>query len=154
MTDPRPSGPSTGVDGFRDRTDERIARSAGEQLRASADDLDATTRSRLNQARQRALAEVAAPIWQRAGWPAAATAVGVAAGVAAVAVVVLRDAPPGTEAPAPVAAALPAEAPADLELLLAPADEELEMVEDLEFYAFLDADRSADELQAELDGIG
>jgi hypothetical protein len=152
MTDPRATGGEAGPDSLPDAGDAQFARTAGDQLRASADALDAATLSRLNRARQRALAEVAAPAssWQRAAWPAAAAV----AGVAAVAVVVLRDAPPTVDAPPPRVAALPSSTPADLELLLAPAGDDLEMVEDLEFYAFLDADRSTDELQAELDGIG
>jgi hypothetical protein len=131
----------------RDPTDAaagRLAREAGARLRASADALDAATRSRLNQARQRALDELrprrrVAP-WL---WPAAAMAV--------VAVVVtLLPGPPGSDLAGPWTVAV-----ADLEILLpgaAPAD--LEMIEDLEFYAWLDAGRSPEELWAELDGVG
>jgi hypothetical protein len=80
-------------------------------------------------------------------WPAAATAA-----VAALAVTLLlgRLPPAGGDLTGP----LP-ESVADLEILLpgaAPAD--LEMMEDLEFYAWLDAGRSPEELRAELDGVG
>ena len=44
------------------------------------------------------------------------------------------------------------ESAADLDLLL--ATDSLEMLEDLEFYAWLDADRSAAELRAELEAAG
>jgi hypothetical protein len=132
-----------------DEAAERLAREAGARLRASADGLDAATRSRLNQARQRALDELrprrrAAP-WL---WPAAATAA-----VATLAVSLLL---PGRLPPAVDDLATPGPAVvADLEILLpgeAPAD--LEMMEDLEFYAWLDEGRSPEELRAELDGVG
>jgi hypothetical protein len=142
MTDERDLREST------DAAAGRLAREAGARLRASADGLDAATRSRLNQARQRALDELrprrrAAP-WL---WPAAATAA-----VAALAVTLLlgRLPPAGGDLAGP----LP-ESVADLEILLpgdAPAD--LEMMEDLEFYAWLDEASSPEELRAELDGVG
>jgi hypothetical protein len=142
MTDERDARDSA------DEAAERLAREAGARLRASADGLDAATRSRLNRARQRALDELrprrrVSP-WL---WPAAATAA-----VAALAVTVMlgRLPPAGSDLAAP----LP-EAVADLEILLpgeAPAD--LEMMEDLEFYAWLDEASSPEELRAELDGVG
>lgn len=128
----------------------RFARAAGELLRDSADHLDAATRSRLNRARQRALDALppprtaAVPRWV----PVAA-----AAAVAGLAVVLIR--PGADQPPAASVVAESAAAPADLELLLAAGSgDELEMVAELEFYAWLDADRSPAELQAELDGVG
>jgi hypothetical protein len=140
-------------DGFRDADEARLARRAGELLRESADDLDGATRARLNRARQRALA--AAPAGRRDPrryWvPAAA-----AAAVAGLAVVLVRA--PGPEEPAagpapPAVAVAPAPA-ADLEVLLASSTDDLEMLEDLEFYAWADADATPAELEADLDGVG
>jgi hypothetical protein len=124
---------------------ERLARDAGARLRASADNLDAATRARLNRARQQAVAAIPArPGPGRWLLPAAAVAV---AGL--VAVLVFRP-DPGVGPTAPGTAAV-----ADLELLL-PGDAaaDLEMLEDLEFYAWLDEGRSPEELRAELDGVG
>jgi hypothetical protein len=137
-------------DRFRDENEARLARRAGELLRASAEELDGATRARLNRARQRALA--AAPGTQhpaRRYWvPATA-----AAAVAGLAVVLVRA--PGPEpatGPAPPAvAAAPA---ADLVVLLASSADDLEMLEDLEFYAWADADATPAELEADLDGVG
>ena len=122
---------------------DRFARTAGELLRRSAEDIDAATASRLNRARQAALEQLPnrrrTPHWLV---PALSTA---AVGALAVGLwlspSVDRDSPvPG--APATLTAA-------DMDLLL--ADDSLEMLEDLEFYAWLDADRSDEELGAELE---
>lgn len=101
-------------------------------LEDSAQALDAATLSRLNQARQRALAERAPqhrPLrWTRRLAIAASLVLGVA---------LLWPDPPsptsGNNAGLPVAATL---SPEDAELL---AEGELEMTDELEFYAWLDA---------------
>ena len=94
----------------------------------SVERLDAATLSKLNQSRQRALEELdrgrVAGRWVR--W---APATGVVA-AAIVAVVVMRG-PDGVE---PVVA--PVNTAADFEILL--GDDSLEMLEDLEFYAWID----------------
>lgn len=102
---------------------------AGELLRASAAGLDAATRSRLNRARQAALAELqprrlaARPAW---------AGLGVAA--ALLLAVALRGGWLNAPAPAPLSAGVDPGAP-DFEMLL--ADDSLEMLEDLDFYAWL-----------------
>lgn len=131
-----------------DEAAERLAREAGVRLRASADGLDAATRLRLQRARRRALAELGprrrvAP-WL---WPAAATVAGVA-----LAVTLLPGHRPPVEGD--LITPLP-EAIADLEILLpGAATADLEMMEDLEFYAWLDAGSSPESLRAELEGAG
>jgi hypothetical protein len=140
MTDPRhePTGSDPAAD--------RLAREAGARLRASADTLDAATRARLGRARRQAVA--ALPGRQGPGrWLVPATMV---AAAALVAVLVFRPEPVGM-APAPGV-----EAVADLELLASGemVAGDLEMLEDLEFFAWLDEGRSPEELRAELDGVG
>ncbi len=113
------------------QTDEQLVQQAKEAFDASVDKLDAATLSRLNRGRQAALAEAARPnhVWM--SWM---PATGVAAAVL-IAVFALRG--PGDidviSAPA-----------SDLEILL--GEESIEMLEDLEFYSWLDA--------VELDGDG
>ena len=116
-----------------DVTDEAFATRAGDRLRKRADELDAATLSRLNRARQRALNELPgqsgpqrSPNW----WiPAGAVAIVVAA------VVVqwsggARDPDwPLSQSPVTAKDAI------DFELLMDPDD--LEMIEDLEFFAWL-----------------
>lgn len=113
------------------RTDEQLVQQAKKAFDASVDKLDAATLSRLNRGRQAALAEAARAnhVWMN--WM---PATGVAAAVL-IAIFALRG--PGDidvmSAPAN-----------DLEILL--GEESIEMLEDLEFYSWLDA--------AELDGDG
>lgn len=126
--------------------DERFAKTAGELLRRSAEDLDAATASRLNRARQAALGEM--PGRRRgSGWlvPALSTA---AVGALAVGLWLNR----GPDGDLPAAATPAVASAADMDLLL--AADSLEMLEDLEFYAWLDADRSDAELRAELEAAG
>jgi hypothetical protein len=115
-------------------------------LRRNADDIDAATASRLNRARQAALAAMPRRR-RRTPWlvPGLST---VAVGALAVGLWLNRGA--GPELPAIATPAV--ESAADMDLLL--ATDSLEMLEDLEFYAWLDADRSAAELRAELEAAG
>ncbi|MEO7385808.1 MAG: hypothetical protein ABIX37_02600 [Gammaproteobacteria bacterium] len=131
------SGPRAG--------DEAFEKTASALLRGSADDIDAATASRLNRARQAALG--ALPARRSPPWlvPALST---VAVGVLAVGLWLNWSAAP--DHPAPVAPAV--ESAADMDLLLAP--DNLEMLEDLDFYAWLDADLSDNELRAELESAG
>jgi hypothetical protein len=132
--------------GLAENSDQEAAfgRAAGEMLRRGADEIDAATASRLNRARQAALAEL--PGRRRRSWflPALSTA-----GVAALALGLWfgRGAEPvGPVAPAAV------EAAGDLDLLL--AADSLEMYEDLEFYAWLDVGLSDAEFRDLLDSTG
>lgn len=110
--------------------DAEFAARVGQRLRDSADSLDAHTRSRLNQARQRALEELSPrPLWQR--HPALAGAA--TAAVAVVALLMWQPIENGPEIIAPPALDAP-----DLELLM--TDESLDMLEDLEFYTWLAAE--------------
>jgi len=112
--------------------DEEFTRRAGALLRQAEDTLDASTLSRLNRARQAALAEARGRSRRRVGtgWLAGAVVTGLAA-----VLVVLRPWPGDVDVPA----GLPeSEQLADLDLLI--SDESLEMLEDIEFYAVLDAE--------------
>ena len=102
-----------------------------ELLDAQGDNLDAATRSRLNQARQRALDEGLRPRARRWQWPA--LALSCACGVVLVLGLGLRTAAPVIEAEPLLAA--PMSEP-EYEMLV--AGEDLELIENLEFYAWLD----------------
>ena len=118
--------------------EECFEQAARRHLRDGAGGLDAATLSRLNQARQRALAEFdrgrQRPAWS-VGWQPALGVVAVAA--LAIALWVGRD-PALTPAPAdtPAVATGNADPALDLELLL--ADDNLELIEELEFYDWLE----------------
>ncbi len=120
-----------------------FARTASELLRRSAEDIDGATASRLNRVRQAALEQL--PNRRRAShWLVPAVS---AAAVGALAVGLWLNPSVDRDLPVPgPAAGLTAD---DMDLLL--AADSLEMLEDLEFYAWLDADRSDDELRAELE---
>jgi hypothetical protein len=90
--------------------------------------LDAATRSRLTQARHRALEEATSR--RDRGWRSALVPAGTVAATALVAWLVVWQSPPGSDA-------VPAESLTDLELLL--GEEDLEMLdEELEFYGWLE----------------
>ncbi len=105
------------------KSDEQLVQQAKQGFDASVDRLDAATLSRLNQGRHAALEAAAKPNLMRLSWM---PATGVAAAVL-IAVFALRG--PGEldviSAPAN-----------DLEILL--SEESIEMLEDLEFYSWLD----------------
>jgi hypothetical protein len=126
-------------------TQSEFERRAKEAFDRSAAELDAATRSRLTQARYRALEELqpqGSP--QRSGWSLAP--VGVLATVALAAWLVLWQAPPVVDA------GLDATPLADLEILL--GEEDLEMLdEELEFYAWLE-DQPEFAAPAASDGVG
>lgn len=105
-------------------SDEQFEERAKARFDESVDGLDGETLSRLNRSRQAALAAASKPGRQWSGWM---SATGVAAGVL-IAVMVVRG-PAGVDV---------LEAPAsDLEILL--SDESIDMLEELEFYSFVDA---------------
>ena len=107
--------------------------------------LDGETRSKLTQARYRAVAELAeqrTPIWNRSWLPA-----GAAAAVAVLSLMLWQgQVEPLSDGGFDVAAVT------DLEILM--GEEELEMVEELEFYAWLDEQAELTSGQILEDGIG
>ena len=107
--------------------------------------LDGETRSKLTQARYRALEELAdrrQPVWSRSWLPA-----GAAAAVAVLGLMLWQgQVGPVDEGSFDVAAVT------DLEILL--GEEELDMVEELEFYAWLDEQAELTSGQILEDGVG
>jgi hypothetical protein len=134
--------------GKPDTSDERAFEERSKALfDASAAELDAATRSRLTRARVRALEELESSraarwpgIWKSPLLPAGA----VAAAVLAALLVVSQRSP---EPPPVEVAAL-----GDLELLL--GEEDLELIEELEFYAWLEEQPEFDAGAAAGDGVG
>lgn len=103
---------------------------------------DGSTRSRLTQARHRALAELERPAlrgWRMRWLPAGAV---VAAALVALVLVRFPDGDIGLEAAAAT----------DLEILL--DAEDLELIEELEFYAWLDEQPELDEARRDGNGVG
>ncbi len=121
--------------------DKAFAEEAKQLFDESVDGLDASTRSRLNRGRQAALAELATgrPVWVQ--W---APAAGVAA--AAVFAVVLWT---GNQ---PVDDLTPEASAADFEILL--TEDSFEMLEDLEFYSWIELDEEADQTLETDDVVG
>ncbi len=107
------------------KTDEQLAKEAKQAFDQSVDGLDAATLSRLNRGRQAALAAAREPVRQWLRWMPATGA------VAAVLLVLVMQQGPGD---ADVIAA----SAADLEILL--SEESIEMLEELEFYSWLDTE--------------
>lgn len=108
--------------------DEQFAAQAKELFDNSVERLDAATLSKLNQRRQAALARVGGARPSNA-WLRWAPASGLAA--AAVVAVMMMQGPGVTDIPA-----MPDSAATDFEILL--GDEQLEMIEELEFYSWID----------------
>lgn len=137
---------------IRNPDDEEFARAAARILRASAVDVDAATQARLQQARRTALA----------AWPgrrAPIRAFGPAFAVAAAAVVAVAlwlgdgsgrvGGVPGTQ-PTATAAASDVNA-GDVDFLTTGSN--MEMIQNLEFFSWLDADRSDEELRSEMEAV-
>ena len=117
----------------KDNADESaFAERAKQHFDESVANLDGETRSRLNRGRQAALAEVAAG---RPSWIEWAPAAGVVA-AAVVAVVLWTGSPPTDEL-------TPSSASTDIEILL--TEDSFEMLEDLEFYSWIELDDETDE---------
>ena len=130
-----------------DRDDAELERHARNVFKASVDDLEAATLSRLNRSRQQALEAAAGR--KRTGWRWTAWApVGALAASVLAAVLLLRS-PSQTGAPEQVAATpTNVDVPQDpLELLTAGEDLDLATEADLEFYAWV-------ELAMADDGVG
>ena len=111
--------------------DEAFVGQAKKHFDESVANLDAATRSRLNQGRQAALAELGTGTSPWVQW---APAAGVAA-AAVVAVVLWTGSPPVDELAPPTASA-------DIEILL--TEDSFEMLEDLEFYSWIDLEEETD----------
>ena len=105
------------------KSDEQLTDQARKVFDQSVERLDAATLSRLNRSRHRALAEAASP---RRNWVRWMPATGAAAAVL-LAVFALRGPVDVDVITAPVS---------DLEILL--GEDSIEMLEDLEFYSWLD----------------
>lgn len=103
-------------------SDEKLEQTAKRLFDESVDGLDAATLSRLNRGRQAALEAAGSG---RPQWLLWAPATGIAA--AAVVAAVMLNQPAAVEIDASVA---------DLDIIL--GDESIEMIEELEFYAWLD----------------
>lgn len=120
--------------------DGAFADKAKEAFDDSVAGLDAATLSALNRHRQVALAELESRRVTRLAWlPAAGVA---AAGVAAV--MLWTASPPLQEADMPVAT--------DMEILL--DEDSLEMLEELEFYSWIDLDEAMSEPQPPQNHVG
>jgi hypothetical protein len=136
--------------------DDAFVEQAGSMLRDGAETLDASTRSRLNRTRQKALLELRersrmqrwiADQWVPAFGAAfiALLAAGLWFGVG------MQTGSENMLQQATVAPVDPGDL-ADLNILL--ADENLEMIEDLEFYLWMDAELTRQQLEAELEATG
>ena len=112
------------------KTDEQLAQAAKRAFDQSVDGLDAATLSRLNRGRQAALAEARRPGREWLRWM---PATGVAAAV--LLVLVMQQGPGDADVIAAPAS--------DLEILL--GEESIEMLEELEFYSWLDTEDLADD---------
>ena len=121
--------------------DDAFADKAKAHFDESVQRIDGQTQSRLNQARQAALAELgnSRPVWVQ--W---APATGVAA-AAVVALVMWTGFPQTGDLEAPAVAS-------DLEILL--TEDSLEMLEDLEFYSWIDLDEEADAIPEAGNNVG
>ena len=115
-----------------DAAENAFVERAKQHFDESVANLDGETRSRLNRGRQAALAEIASGGRAWIDW---APAAGVAA-AAVVAVVMWTGNPPADEL-------TPSGATADIEILL--TEDSFEMLEDLEFYSWIELDEETDE---------
>jgi hypothetical protein len=136
--------------------DEHFVEQAGRMLRDGAQALDASTRSRLNRNRQKALLELRerSPMrrWIADQWVPAVGAAMVALLVAGLWFGVgLQTGRETNSRQTTVAPTDPGEL-LDLDMLL--ADESLEMIEELEFYLWMDAELTPEQLEAELESTG
>lgn len=113
---------------MNDETEKRQLERVAQALEQSTQDLDGPTLSKLTQARHAAVASVGRR--RRARWPAVAALSGSTAALALVALMMTSQLPTTPVAPENV------DAITDFELLAASTDD-LEMLEDLEFFEWL-----------------
>jgi hypothetical protein len=115
-----------------DTAEDAFVERAKQHFDESVASLDGETRSRLNRGRQAALAEIASGGRAWIDW---APAAGVTA-AALVAVVMWTGSPPTDEL-------MPSNASTDIEILF--TEDSFEMLEDLEFYSWIELDEETDE---------
>ena len=121
--------------------EEEFAEKAKQLFDESVDGLDGETRSKLNRGRQVALAELGS---KRPAWLQWAPAAGVAA-AAVVAVLLWTGSPQVDDMTVPTAAT-------DMEILL--TEDSLEMLEDLEFYSWIDLDENENQTMEPENNVG
>lgn len=121
--------------------DEAFAAKAKMLFDQSVEGLDGETRSRLNRGRQEALAKVGGRGMRWMQW---APAGGLAA-AAVLAVVIFAPGPQIAELDVP-------EVATDMEILL--TEDSLEMIEDLEFYSWIDFDAEAGNSEGPTNNVG
>lgn len=114
------------------KSDEKLAQDAKTLFDASVDGLDGATLSTLNQSRQRALEELKSSPTRWMRW---APAAGVAAAVLLAVMVTL---------PGPNQVEVMPTAISDMEILL--GEESIEMLEELEFYSWMDMAEEGDDV--------
>ena len=114
------------------KSDDRFAQKAKALFDTSVEELDAATLSTLNRGRHRALDELRSP---RPDWMRWAPAAGVTAAVVLAVMIALPGQQDVDEMPTSVT---------DMEILL--GEESLEMLEDLEFYAWIDELEQSDDV--------
>ncbi len=124
-------------------TDNEKLDALSEALREQRNALDAHTASRLNQARQRALQELDRPARDTLGWLPVGVAATVLAAVALVSLNMLQPVPSPQQAASPD---LP-----NLELMFAETD--LEMLEEVEFYLWLESKETTSVVSTQFEGM-
>ena len=131
---------------MNDKSQKDFEQKTRELFDAEVEGLDAATRSKLNRARQRALTELDRPgiALLRTPLPQAA-----AAAIAVAAVGGLLFMRGGVETPVPTAEIGVA---SDIEILL--AEDDIEFLEEIEFYAWLEAQPEFEALAESLEGAG
>jgi hypothetical protein len=131
---------------MNDKSKEEFERKTRELFDAEVAGLDAATRSKLNHARQRALTEL-----DRSGFTLLRTPLpqAAAAAIAVAAVGGLLFLRGGVETPIPTADVSVA---SDIEILL--AEDDIEFLEEIEFYAWLEAQPEFEALTQSQEGAG
>lgn len=130
--------------------DELFVQKAKTLFEQSVDGLDGQTRSRLNQNRQVALAELDSGTVNLGRWMHLAPAAGVAAVV--VVAVVLWNANPSLDAGISPGDSIESGISGDFELLM--AEESFDMLQDLDFYSWVEIDAEIDTATGEDADVG
>ena len=130
--------------------DELFVQKAKTLFEQSVDGLDGQTRSRLNQNRQLALAELDSGTANLGRWMHLAPAAGVAA--VAVVAVVLWNANPSLDAGTSPGDSIESGISGDFELLM--AEESFDMLQDLDFYSWVEIDTELDTATGEDADVG